>query len=297
MSRVIDSILIPTDGSEGAIAGAKYGIALASRADADVHVLSVVEAGGETDDLDDGVFSTLEESAQEATEAVAKPAREFDEELDVTTAVERGTPFQSIREYARRRGIDVIASGTKGRSGLERVLLGTVTENVLRTARTPVLAVPPEADVAAIDDVAFDRMLLPTDGSDGAAIATEWGIALATLLESTVHSVYSLDATVFAGTQDPGDLLESLEDRGKAALEAVRDRAGAADVDVSGSIANGAPAAVITEHATDRDVDLIVMGTHGRTGIGQWFLGSVTENVVRQTEVPAFCVPVSAAST
>jgi len=294
MSRVIDSILIPTDGSEGAIAGAKYGIALASRTGADVHVLSVVEAGGETDDLDDGVLSTLEANAQEGAETVAQLAHEFDEELDVTTAVERGTPFQSIREYAHRRDIDMIAIGTKGRSGLERVLLGSVTENVLRTARTPVLAVPPDADVAAIDDVAFGDMLLPTDGSEGAAIAIEWGVALAMLLDSTVHSVYSMDATAFGGAQDPRELLDALERRGKAALEAVRERAGA--VDVSESIANGAPAAVITEYATDRDVDLIVMGTHGRTGIGQWFLGSVTENVVRQTAVPVFCVPVSAAS-
>jgi len=296
MSRVIDSILIPTDDSEGAIAGAKYGIALASRTDADVHVLSVVEAGGETDDLDDGPLSTLEENAQEATETVAKLTREFDEELDVTTTVERGTPFQSIREYAHRRDIDVIAIGTKGRSGLERVLLGSVTENVLRTVRTPVLAVPPDADVAAIDDVAFDDVLLPTDGSDGAAIAAEWGIALATLLDSMVHSVYSVDTNAFGGARDPSELLDALERRGEAALETVRERARSADVSVSGSIANGAPATVITEYATDNDVDLIVMGTHGRTGIGQWFLGSVTENVVRQTEVPVLCVPVSAAS-
>ncbi|GAA0663069.1 universal stress protein [Natronoarchaeum mannanilyticum] len=297
MSRIIDSILLPTDGSEGAITGAKHGIALASRTGADVHVLSVVETDAETDELEDaGALSTLEQNAQEATETVARLAREFDDELDVTTTVERGTPFQSIREYAHRRGIDVIAIGTRGRSGLERILLGSVTENVLRTARTPVVAVPPDADVETIDDVAFGDMLLPTDGSEGAAIATEWGIALATLLDSMVHSVYSVDTNAFAGAQDPRELLDALERRGEAALETVRERARSADVTVSGSIASGAPAAVITEYATDQDVDLIVMGTHGRTGIGQWFLGSVTENVVRQTEVPVFCVPVSAPS-
>jgi len=66
--------------------------------------------------------------------------------------------------------------GTKGRTGLDRVLLGSVTENVLRTARTPVLAVPPTAGEPDINDVTFDRLLLPTDGSDGATIATEWGL-------------------------------------------------------------------------------------------------------------------------
>jgi len=65
-------------------------------------------------------------------------------------------------------------------------------------------------------------------------------------------------------------------------------------VSVSGSTVTGSPVIEIPASATEHDVDLIVMGTHGRTGIGQWFLGSVTENVVRQAEVPVFCVPVSA---
>ncbi|MFU8868342.1 universal stress protein [Natronococcus sp.] len=296
MSRPIDSILIPTDGSEGALVGAKWGIALASRTGADVHVLSVVEARDDPMAFDDETLPRLEASAADAVEAVVELAREANEELDVTTTVGRGTPFQSIREYATRREIDVVALGTKGRTGLDRFLLGSVTENVLRTARTPVLAVPPAADVAAVDDVAFDRLLLPTDGSDGAAIAADWGIALAARLDAMVHALYSTDTSPFSGAREPGDLLEALERRGKEAVEAVRERAGDAGVDVSGSIATGSAADVIITYAADHGVDLIVMGTHGRTGIGQWFLGSVTENVVRGADEPVFCVPVSAPS-
>jgi nucleotide-binding universal stress UspA family protein len=295
MSRPIDSILIPTDDSEGALAGAKCGIALASRTGADVHVLSVVQTPGHSSSSDDA-FAPLEESAEAAVEAVTKMAQSYDENLDVTTAIRRGTPFQSIREYANRREIDVIAIGTKGRTGLDRFLLGSVTENVLRTARTPVLAVPPNTGVSTIDDAAFERLLLPTDGSDGAEIATEWGIALASHLESMIHTLYAVDTSPFSRGQEPGDILGELEHRGEEALEAVRKRARDAGVSVSGSIATGSPANVILTYATDHDVDLIVVGTHGQTGVGQWFLGSVTENVVRQAEVPVFCVPVSAES-
>ncbi|EMA40059.1 universal stress protein [Halobiforma nitratireducens] len=294
MSRLIDAVLIPTDGSDGALAGGKRGIALASRIDATVHVLSVVDTG-RSEEYDELAFPSLEASAADAVEEIARLAADHDESIDVTTTVTEGTPFQSIREYASRREIDVIAMGTKGKTGIDRVLLGSVTENVLRTARTPVLAVPPSAGDDPIADVPFDRLLLPTDGSDGAAIAAEWGIGLANRLESSIHALYSIDTGPLADIPDD-ELLEPLENEGRAAIDAVRERredAGVA-VSVSGSIVTGSPVTEVPAYATENDIDLIVMGTHGRTGIGQWFLGSVTENVVRQTDVPVFCVPVSA---
>ena len=295
MSRLIESILIPTDGSEGALTGASHGIALASRTDADVHVLSVVESPAGADDTEiDLPLSSLEERAEEAVEAVATMVRDHDPALDVERAVTRGTPFQTIREYASRREIDVVAMGTKGRSGLEGFLLGSVTENVIRTARTPVLAVPPDAGDPAIAEVAFDDLLLPTDGSEGAVIATEWGIALATEFESMVHTLNAVETSPFSGITDPGEIVGALEREGETAIETVRERARDAGVSVSGSVATGSPAKAILAYATEHDVNLIVMGTHGQTGIGQWFLGSVTENVVRQATVPVFCVPVSA---
>jgi len=299
MSRLIDSILIPTDDSEGALAGARRAIALASQTGADVHVLSVVAVHSDLDKVGDAaesVYASLEAEAEDAVETVADMARYHDADIEVTTTVTRGTPFQSIREYATRREIDVIAMGTKGRTGLDRVLLGSVTENVLRTARTPVLAVPPNADATETDEVAFDEFLLPTDGSDGAAIAADWGIALASQLESLVHAVYSVDTSRVSRAKAPDELLSALEHSGEDAIDTVRKHARSAGVSISGAVATGPPADVILTTASERDVDLIVIGTHGRTGIGQWFLGSVTENVVRQADVPVFCVPVSAES-
>ncbi|ADD07372.1 UspA domain protein (plasmid) [Natrialba magadii ATCC 43099] len=299
MTRLIDSILIPTDDSEGALAGAKHAIALASQTGADVHVLSVVAVRSDLEGITDAMesmYASLEDDAKAAVETIADMVRSYDEDLEVTTTVKRGTPFQSIREYATRREIDIIAMGTKGRDGVDRVLLGSVTENVLRTARTPVLVVPPEANLSEINEIAFDEFLLPTDGSDGAAIAADWGIALASRLESMVHTVYSAETSRLSRAKTPDELLDALEQSGEDAIEAVREQATDAGVSITGTITTGSPADVILTAATERDADLIVMGTHGRTGIGQWFLGSVTENVVRQADVPVFCVPVSAES-
>ncbi|ELY70537.1 universal stress protein, partial [Natronobacterium gregoryi] len=116
----------------------------------------------------------------------------------------------------------------------------------------------------------------------------------ASRLESSIHALYSIDTAPLDDERPTDDLLEALEQRGKEALDAVRGRGEDAGVSVSGSTVTGSPVREIPAYATENDVDLIVMGTHGRTGIGQWFLGSVTENVVRQADVPVFCVPVSA---
>jgi len=190
MTRFIERVLLPTDDSDGALSGARRGIALASLTGASVSVLSVVDTPV---GVDAAAIEALESRAEEAVETVENMARDYDERIDVTTAVERGTPFQSIRAYARRHEADAIVMGTKGRTGLDRFLLGSVTENVLRTTSVPVLAVPPDANDIAIADVAFDRFLLPTDGSDGAEIAAEWGVSLAAHLGADVHSLYAVD--------------------------------------------------------------------------------------------------------
>ena len=172
--------------------------------------------------------------------------------------------------------------------------MSSTGEPVLRTARVPVLAVPPNADSPTIDEIDFDSLLLPTDGSEGAAIAVDWGIALATRFDARVDALYAVDLGPFARESDP--IIDESERRGEDALEAIRARADDVGVPGSDSLVLGAPADAILAHAADRGIDLIVMGTHGRTGIGQWFLGSVTENVVRGAEIPVFCVPVSAES-
>lgn len=297
MNGPIESVLIPTDDSEGAIAGAKVGIALASQMDAEIHVLSVVNVPSNESELtDEGLIAELEADASNSVDRIATLANNHDTRLEVITEVKQGTPFQRIREYAQRREIDTIVMGTQGRTGIDRVLLGSVTENVLRTARVPVLTVPPAADGDVIGEVSFDGLLLPTDGSEGAEIATDWAITLASAWGSMLHSIYSVDTSRFPEQRDPGEMIAPFEARGTDVIDNVRQRAVDAGVSVSSSIATGRPATVILEYASQRAVDMIVMGTHGRTGIGQWFLGSVTENVVRQAEVPVFCVPVSASS-
>jgi nucleotide-binding universal stress UspA family protein len=212
---------------------------------------------------------------------------------ELTKVVESGVPYQSITEYAESAGIDMIVMGTHGRTGLERALLGSVAEKTLRTASMPIVAVPPTANDTDDDALEFryDDVLLPTDGSGAAERAVEWGIALTTANDATLHSIYSVISSEMFDFADVTDIGDALEQIGNQALNTIRERGERNDLTVETSLQRGAAAGTILSYAETNDVDMIVMGTHGRSGVTRYLIGSVTETVVRKAAVPVCCVP------
>ena len=136
-----DDILIPTDGSDPAREAVEHAIEFAEQFGARVHALYVVDASAYAalDTATDTVIHSLEEEGEATVSTVADAAGERD--LAVTTAVVSGTPHQEIVDYVEDNGIDLIVMGTHGRRGIDRYLLGSVTEKVVRTADAPVLTV------------------------------------------------------------------------------------------------------------------------------------------------------------
>jgi nucleotide-binding universal stress UspA family protein len=140
-----DSILIPTDGSTHSAEAAKAGLDLAEELDAEVHAMSVVDA----ELVASTTYTTgaakneerMHEEAEENAKEVAEKARERG--LEAVEVVETGIPAEKIVEYADEN-VDAIVIGTHGRSGMRRVLLGSVTDKVVRTASVPVVTVRPE---------------------------------------------------------------------------------------------------------------------------------------------------------
>jgi nucleotide-binding universal stress UspA family protein len=123
---VYDTILYPTDGSEGAVAALDHAVDLAESHDATLDVLYA-------DDGDEAVPEDVLDPARRAAD---------DAGLDVNTVTLSGQPHDVIVEYVRDRGVDAVVMATHGRSGLERYILGSVTEKVLRSVDVPVLVVP-----------------------------------------------------------------------------------------------------------------------------------------------------------
>lgn len=137
-----DRILLPTDGSEAGEAAVDEALSLAEAFDAELHVLSVVDATAFPETPTEAVVDAFESAAEEAVEEVAERANEAG--VDVETAVGHGTPYRAIDEYVTDNDVDMVVMGTHGRTGLERYLMGSVTEKAVRTIEVPVVTVHPE---------------------------------------------------------------------------------------------------------------------------------------------------------
>lgn len=136
----------------------------------------------------------------------------------------------------------------------------------------------------------YERILVPTDGSDASFAAADHAIDLASHHDSALHTLYVIDTRVDI-EDTAGTLHDALEEIGERSLEELRNRARDADVSpIEGSLASGPPHRGILNYIEANDIDLVVMGTHGRTGLRRYLLGSVTEKVVRLSDVPVLTV-------
>lgn len=289
-----EAILVPTDGSDPARAAARHAVSLARGFDATVHLLSVVDEGGYSKGLVDYDAQMREHRAAleaEAREAIAD-IEPIVAEADRTciTAVEHGSPHDVIESYATLEGIDLIAMGTHGRTGLDRLLMGSVTERVMRTADVPVLATRTAPDSGP----EYDEVLIPTDGSEGATAAVDHGLAIARQFDATAHVLSVVPVGRYAAGYDAGpgipDVVEALTESSRRAVEAVAERAEQMGVEYRTHVAEGTPYSSIRNYVDDLDVDIVTMGTHGRRGIRRYLLGSVTERTVRTSDVPVVAV-------
>ncbi|RLM76068.1 universal stress protein [Halorubrum sp. Atlit-26R] len=139
-------ILVPTDGGPASDAAIEHAIDLADQYGARLHALYVVD-GAAYSSLEAGaeiVVEALESEGEEATKRVADAAADVG--VECVSSVVSGTAYRSIHDYVDEHGIDVVVMGTHGRKGLDRYLLGSVTERVVRTSDVPVLTVRQPTD-------------------------------------------------------------------------------------------------------------------------------------------------------
>jgi nucleotide-binding universal stress UspA family protein len=162
-----------------------------------------------------------------------------------------------------------IRNGGFHRSGIDRILLSVAVE----------------------ETGMYDRILVPTDGSGPADRAFEQALDLAETYDAEVHLLYVVDVSALAGEFDAVTVIDQLEEAGREVTGRLRERAESVGVErVETEVVEGVPHRTILDYADENDVDLVVMGTHGRTGIGRYLLGSVTEKVVRLADAPVLTV-------
>jgi nucleotide-binding universal stress UspA family protein len=282
-----DQILVPTDASDAAEKAVEGALGLATGFDASLRVIHVVEL----DDVPACVKSEASAEQVEHGEALLSAIADRADErgIPVTTEViETSEPVhQEIVEYATDHDVELVVMGTHGRTGINRLVLGSVAERTLRVSPIPVLTVHEETDI--VPD--FETVLVPTDGSETANAAADHAIRIAAETDAALHIVHVVDLTAITDEYGSGAVLEALEEAGERAVDNVVERANEAGVrSVEASVMSGTPARAIVDYADDREIDLVVMGTHGRTGLSRYLLGSVTEKVVRLAGTPVLTI-------
>jgi nucleotide-binding universal stress UspA family protein len=139
----------------------------------------------------------------------------------------------------------------------------------------------------------YDRILLPTDGSEGTNRAVRQAIDLAAETGAELHVLFVVEDMPYAPEMMDEQVEMRLREIGQKAVEDIRERADETGVDVESVVEDGTPHQAILNYADSEDIDLIVMGTHGRSGLDRYLLGSVTERIVRSSDVPVLTVRVS----
>lgn len=178
---------------------------------------------------------------------------------------------------------------THGRKRVSRYLLGSITEKVVRLASVPVLTARMQPDEKLT--FPYKNVLIPTDGSAGAARGATYGLSLATALDATVHVLSVVDE------RSPSlDIRSSMsgQDSEQAATDAVEnvvsEAAAYGVMNTVNHIEHGSPIEKILDTIDSHDIDAVVMGTTGKRGTDRILLGSVAEKTVRSAPVPVITV-------
>jgi nucleotide-binding universal stress UspA family protein len=286
------SILLARDFSSVSDQAARRAVDLAERTGATLHVLYAQVLHDDPFGADDAPAPAADVDAirKRLTEVDDKPLQSR-KEIEVVEAVERDVSAgPAIRHYADEHDIDLVVMGTHGRRGVRRMLLGSVAEDVVRRADQPVLTVRGTEEDRP---TAIRRILVPVDFSPYSRDALRTARAMASLVGATVDAVHVVEETLHpafyvGGVRSIYDIAPDIEEKATAKLEEfLAETPGAAD-DETARVLFGKPSACIAEEA--EDADLVVMSTHGRTGLDRFLLGSVAERVVRHAPCPVLTV-------
>jgi nucleotide-binding universal stress UspA family protein len=253
----LEKLLVATDGSlfsEGAV---REAISFAKKCSSMLYVMSAVPRY-EISGVD--VFEKVKEEAIEHLDSVKE--RALREGLNCETVLAHGDePHRLIVDVAVARTVDMIVIGRRGRRGLMKVLMGSVTAKVISHAPCKVLVVPKAARIE------YRNILVATDGSEHSHTAASEAIEIAKRCRSNIIAVSAV---------------HSEADRGEAManVNKVREVAKKEGIPVEALIPAGRTCDVVVGIAGGRSVDLIVMGTHGKTGIKKLLMGSSTEKII-----------------
>ncbi len=294
-------MLIPLDGSKTAEKVLPYARAIGGVLKIPVELLAVVDIGDMAMHVTSSkarYLDTMVEDAERSNAEYLKGIAAKASGVKIKFTVEKGRPEDVIVEKAAADKNTLIAMATHGRSGLNRWLLGSVAEKVLRASENPLLLVRGGDEIEAEGKVALTSVIVPLDGSELAERALPSVVALAKAmnLEVILFRAYGIPYSVYSGADgyaavDFDELMAGVRDEAVEYLEKKAEEVRKQGVEkVSHVTKEGMSADEIIAFGRATADNLIAMCSHGRSGVKRWVLGSVTETVVRHSGEPVLIV-------
>jgi len=257
----LEKLLIATDRSEFSEGAVRESINLAKQCSSSLYVVSVMETNPEYETIGASVYEKEEKEAIKYLESVKARASQEGLSYCETDLLYGQEPYRLIVNEAAEKKIDMIIIGRRGRGGIMKVLMGKVAAKVIGHAPCKVLVVPRAARIEC------RKILVATDGSEHSIAAAAEAIGIAKRYGSDIIavSVAHSDIELKKAETNVGRIVEMAQKDG---------------IPIEALTPVGRSDDVIVETAGGRAVDLIVMGTYGKTGLKKLLMGSSTEKVI-----------------
>ena len=222
--------------------------------------------------------------------------------LEVDSAVVEGRPAEAIVRYAAEQGYGLIAMATHGHSGPGRWVYGSTADKVLHTTDLPIFLLRPKGGDSSSEVRPLNHLVVPLDGSPLAEwvlphaeqLATEMTlhIDLVRVIPTTTMALAEVDADNYSYDQRLDIYVQlAASDYLNEWSKELRSRG----LQATSKLVRGHPASLIIDFAEETGESLILMSTHGRSGVGRWLLGSVADRVLRASHRPVLLIRPQAA--
>lgn len=295
VSVMKNTFLVPVDFSDNSKRALLWAHWMATRLEGRIRLLHVAELQTVAiPDMPAEMFDQEEEraltAAKDMLSGLSLDADIVD--IEITSANLYRPPARVIQEVALRLGARMIVMGTHGRRGVRRLLLGSVTEEVVRHAQCPVLVV--QMDQKALPKAPVSRIFVPLDFSENTDAALAETVAMAKTFKAAVDLFHAVDMPYLPYVGLANDPLKDIEKRALVSagekLDAYAAKLQEEGLEVDVHKRTGPAGATILEAARDNDAELIIIASHGRQGMDRLLLGSVAEKVLRGTKCPVLVV-------
>jgi len=277
-------ILVAVDGSESSRNAFRQACSIVRHDKSWITAITVIppyQDQFQTLNVKEKVSRALKGEGDKIIADIEKIAKE--EDVYVKFLCEEGSPADSILDIAEENFFDLVVTGRRGKTRLERSLIGSVSARVIGYSKSDVLVIPRDTTVK------WHTLFVPTDGSPYSTSSTQKAIGIAKVYGARMKVISIVDVTEEFQTQAP-DAVENLVKQAWQYVKAVGSRAEEMGVHADHFVREGESYNVITDMARREAADMIVMGSHGRTGIKRLFMGSVAEKVIGYAPCPVLVV-------